>query len=361
MPELWESSDLMDVTYAQIERPDNFWMRFFPRVFTSEAQDIYFDQLPILDRRLAPFVAPNVQGRVMRSRGHKMSSFRPAYVKPKHVVDPSRAIARRPGEPLAGRGGIGGNPLTLDQRFDAIVADNVITERELIERRWDWMACQAIKDGRVTVVGQDYPSVTVDFGRDASLTVLLTGGATWTTANTSHPLVDLQSVRRAAFTLGRAPIRTLIFGQDAWSAFAAHADTQKLLDEMRRGSNSNFNTTGLSDGAPFEYQGQISGGNDGGRFDLWVYSNDYEETDELTGALTVVPFINTGDVIGVGGAIQGVMAFGAIMDKRAGLKALPIFTKMYEEDDPSVVYTLSQSAPLPVPVNPNNSFRIRVL
>lgn len=356
MPELWESSDLLDVTWTQIDRPDGFWMRFFPRTFASDRQEIYFDQLPVLDRRLAPFVAPNVQGRMMRSRGSKMASFRPAYVKPKHVVDPSRAIARRPGEPLAGRGGVGSGTLTLDQRFDAIVADNMVTERELIERRWDWMACQAIKDGRVVVVGEDYPSVTVDFGRDASLTATLTGGALWTATGTSHPLVDLQTRRSAAFALGRAPINTLVMGLDAWSAFAGHADTQPLLDNMRKGSNSNFNTTGLSDGAPYEYQGQISGGNGGGRLDLWTYSNDYEDENGVS-----QPFIHAGDVIGVGGAIQGVQAFGAIMDKRAGLRALPIFPKMWEEEDPSVVYTMSQSAPLMVPINPNNTFRIRAV
>ena len=35
-------------------------------------------------------------------------------------------------------------------------------------------------------------------------------------------------------------------------------------------------------------------------------------------------------------------------------------TKMWEEDDPSVVYTMSQSAPLYVPTNPNNTFRLKV-
>jgi hypothetical protein len=197
--------------------------------------------------------------------------------------------------------------------------------------------------------------VTVDFGRHASLTITLAGGTLWTAAGTSHPLVDLQMARTNAFNRGRAPIRTLIFGSDAWSAFAAHADTQKLLDNMRRGSQADFNTTGLSDGSPYEYQGQISGGNGGGRFDLWTYANDFEDDAGVS-----QPFIHPGDVIGVGGAIQGVRAFGAIMDKRAGLRAIPIFPKMWEQDDPSVVYTMSQSAPLMVPVNPNNTFRMRV-
>lgn len=357
MPELWQTAELMEVQFNdQAAPPDGFWLqRFFPRTFVSTAETIYFDQIAPRDRRLAPFVAPNVQGRVMRSQGRTVASFQPAYLKPKHKVDPSKAIMRRPNEPL---GGINTGSLSLDARYDAAVADNLRVERELIERRWDWMACMAIRDGAVTVVGEDYPSTTVDFGRHASLTVTLSGGTLWTAAGTSFPLVDIGAARNNAFTRGRAPVNTLIFGVNAWNAFENHATVTPLLDNMRRGSESNFNTTGLTDGSPVEYVGQISGPNGAGRLDLWKYSNDYVTLDDF-GNETSIPYIHPGDVIGVGGAIGGVRAFGAIMDKKANLQPLPIFPKMWEEEDPSATWTMSQSAPLMVPTNPNNTFRIR--
>lgn len=173
--------------------------------------------------------------------------------------------------------------------------------------------------------------------------------------------MDIGSARTNAFTRGNAAVRTLIFGTDAWSAFESHEDTLKLLDNMRRGSESNFNTTGLTDGDPVEYVGQISGPNGVGRLDLWKYSNSYDEGPNDAGAYTSTPYIHPGDVIGVGGAVGGVQAFGAIMDKKARLQALPIFPKMWEEEDPSATWTMSQSAPLMVPTNPNNTFRIRAV
>lgn len=353
MPELWETAELMEVaTSDQAAPPDGFWGRFFTRRFYSTAQEVYFDQLPDRDRRLAPFVAPNVQGRVMKSRGRTMASFAPAYLKPKHVVDPSKAITRRKGEPL---GGLNAGSLSLDARYDAAVADNLRAEREMIERRWDWMQAQAAIYGYVDVEGEDYPKVRVDFQRHASLTVVLGSGVRWNEVN-SVPLADIGAVRTIAFQKGRAPVNNLIFGTDAWNAFAAHATVKALLDNQKRGSESNYNATGLTDGSPYEYMGQISGPSGAGRIDLWVYSNEFEDD---TGAL--VPFLDPRDVVGIGGNLGGVMAFGAIMDKKAGLAAVPLFPKMWDNEDPSVTYTMTQSAPIPVPTNPNNSFRIRAL
>lgn len=360
MAEIWETSELMDVQYSDAAAPpDGWWLnRFFGRRFTSETQEIYFDQIQPRDRRLAPFVSPNVQGRMMKSRGRSVASFAPAYLKPKHKVDPTRAIPRRAGESIASLGSVGGRTLTLEERYDAAVADNVRAEREMIERRWDHMGCKAIIDGEVTVKGEDYPEVTVSFGRDPSLTATLIGDAMWSDPDAS-PLGTIGMMRTRAFPLGRAPITDIIFGADAWNSFEGFEETRKLLDNMRRGSESNFNTTGLTDGSPVEYVGQISGPNGAGRLDLWKYANEYEEEAE-DGTVTSVPYLHASDIVGVGKAVGGVQAFGAIMDKKAGLKALPIFPKMWENEDPSGTFTMSQSAPLMVPTNPNNTFRVRV-
>jgi hypothetical protein len=161
----FDTATLIEVLYAPAQAPDlvAFWLKFFPRTIQFDTQEIRFDSEDLNEYRLAPFVAPNVQGRVLRSKGYSVQSFRPAYVKPKHVVDPARSIPRRAGERPFGT-------LSLQERFDAIVADNLRRERAVIENRWEWMACKALVDATVTVVGEDYPSVTVDFKRDPSLT-----------------------------------------------------------------------------------------------------------------------------------------------------------------------------------------------
>lgn len=347
--EIWETADLMEVTYDDLAAPpDGFWMQFYPRTITSDKAEIYFDQIPVRDRRLAPFVSPNVQGRMMRSLGFNMASFRPAYVKPKHVVDPSRAIPRRRGEPFGGT-------LSLQDRFDAIVADNLAVERELIERRWDWMGGQALCYGAVTVAGDDYPARTIDFQRDASLTTTLTDTHYWN-QTTAEPMADLSLQRKNTFVRGRAPANKVIFGVDAWDAFSSRTDIQELLKIWSRGSNSVFNSTGLQSGEPYEYQGQISGPNGGGRIDMWTYSNQYENQE---GAM--VEYLDPRDVVGIGSNVQGFQCFGAIMDADAQLQPQSMFSKSWRNPDPSAVYTMTQSAPLLVPANANNTFRIRAL
>ena len=348
----YDTATLLEVLYAPENQPEltGFWLNFFDRTVNSTTQEIRFDSEDLNEYRLAPFVSPNVQGRVMRSRGYKTTSFRPAYVKPKHVVDPARTIPRRAGERLGGS-------MTLAERYDAIVADNLRRERRMIENRWDWMAARAIIDSSVTVVGEDYPAVTVDFGRDPSLTALLAGPAMWS-ASTATPMKDIETLRQQSFRISKSPVNKLIFGLDAWSAFLdpSHADVQKLLNALMRGTLSDFNQSGAQVGSAYEYQGTISGFQGAGRLDLYTYNDLYEDS---TGAL--LPMMDQGTVVGLGTVLTGIRCFGAILDKRAGLQALDMFPKQWDEEDPSVSYTMTQSAPLMVPLRPNNSFVLKVV
>lgn len=348
----YDTATLTDVLYAPAQNPalPGFWLQFFPNEITFDSEEIRFDAEDLNEFRLAPFVAPNVQGRVLRSQGSTVKSFRPAYTKSKHTIDPSRTIPRRAGE------GYGGT-LSRQERYDAIVADNLRRERKVTENRWDWMACRAIVDAAVTVVDEDYPARTVEFGRDPRLTGVLAGAAQWSEA-TANPLTDLHTFRRLSFDLAQSPITSLIFGLDAWDAFTQsnHPDVQRLLDGLRKGNQANFNSAGLSDGSPFEYQGQISGFNGGSKLDLYTYSNRYKASDG-----TFVPYLDTGVVVGVGKIIEGTRCFGAIMDIEAQMHAVPMFPKAWNEQDPSRSYTMTQSAPLMVPGRPNNTFKLKVV
>jgi len=343
--EIYSTLDLLDVLRKQESIPQ-YWLGFFPRVLTSDKEEILFEQVTDGTRELAPFVAPNVQGRVLRDRGYTTKTFKPAYVKPKHVVDPSRAIPRMAGEALGG-------DLTLAQRWDAIVAENMRLERIMIENRWEWMAARAVIDGAVVVTGEDYPTVTVDFGRDPSLMGTLLDTARWGEAD-AKPLKDIELYRRRVHDLASTTITRLTFGLEAWDAFTSHEEVRDLLDTRYRGSDTDFNRA-ISDGSPHEYRGRISGQNGMGTLELYTYSQKYREED---GSLQ--EFLDQNAVVGSGSGLQGVRCFGAIKDKRAGLRALPMFPKMWDVEDPSVTYTMTQSAPLMVPAEPNASFTLRV-
>lgn len=351
--------DLIDVINDPSLAPETgFWMRYFPRVFNSTAEKIMFDEIDDNEYRMAPFVLPHVQGVPMAAKGFQTRSFRPAYLKPKHVVDPSRAITRRAGEAPLGT-------LSPAQRFDIILADNLRRERAMIYNRWDWMACQAVVTGKCVIKGENYPTTTVDFGRDSGLTSVLSGGALWT-ADTATPIADVQSMSDLSYKLSRSPITDLIFGQDAFAAFLlpTHGDVQGLLNTLLRGNESLFNASGITDGSPFVFQGNLVGTGGIGLKRMWTYVNYYEslgDSVEDTAGLGVgVPYFDTNTVVGVGSGLRGVQAFGAIMDRQAGLAPLSLFPRMWDNEDPSVTYTMTQSAPLMIPMRPDNSFSLKV-
>lgn len=344
---LYNTATLLDVVRVQpIESA--YWLdSFFPRVITFDTEEVMFDRVETI-RRLAPLVSPVVQGRVMRTRGYETRAFRPAYTKPKHVVDPNRVFVRMAGEAITGS-------LSPQQRWDAAIAENMREEREAIQRLWNWLAAMATIHGKVTITGEDYPTQVVDFGRDAGLTSTLVGTARWGEA-AADPLGDIAKMRTLAFKKSGSPITRLTMGLDAFDRFFKDPDVRDLLKDntvsVNRTSDSTMSAFGSTD-TPFEYRGVLQGANGQGRLEVYTYNEEYEDEDGVT-----QPYMSSNDVVGTGPGLQGTRCFGAIRDKRAGLLPLALFPKMWDQEDPSLTYTMTQSAPLMVPANTNNSFRI---
>lgn len=341
--DIFDTRTLLEV--IRVQKPlQNYWLQYFPRVMTFDTQDIMFDQVVDM-RHMAPFVAPNVGGQVMRDRGHTAKTFRPAYLQPMHTVTPDRAIPRMAGEALAGA-------MTLQQRMDAIVGENMRLEREAVERRLEWMAAKAIIDGAVTVSGENYPTVTVSFGRSNTLsdTKLLT--ERWS-ESTSTPLTDIDEMRTEAFRLARSSITRLTFGVDAWTYFARHASVVDLLKTDYRGSTTDY-TRVLPDPGPFEFMGYLAGSRGVGTLELYRYHDEFDADDG-----TATAILDTNTVVGAGPGIQGIQCFGAIMDLDS-MVATRMYPSMWVNKNPSVAYTKVQSAPLMVPAQPNASFKIKV-
>lgn len=357
----YNTAELLTVLRAPELAPElkNFWLKFFPLVHNSDKEKIFWDDIDDNEYRLAPFVASNVAGIPMMDKGFETKSFKPAYVHSMHVVNPEKAITRRAGEAFLGS-------MSRGERYELIIADNIRRERLTIENRWEHMACKAVTDGLLVIKGERYREVTLDFGRDASLTNTLSGGALWT-AGTATPIADLQRMRDLGFRLSRFPITNLIFGREAWAAFllASHGDVQELLNMFRRGNNSLFDPANINDGSPYQSLGYLEGMPGHGTCQMWKYENFYESMgdgmDDAGAAGDGISYIDPKCVYGVGSGLNGVKAFGAIMDRAAGLAPISIFPSMWDENNPSRTLTSCVSAPLMVPLRPNNSFKMKVV
>lgn len=341
--EVYETSELVEVIRNIPEVPQFFLQAFFPRVYTSQSEYIDFDLLD-KGRRLAPFVAPNVQGQPMLQRGFRTTRIKPAYLKPKDPIDPARLLVRQAGENYGGE-------LTLQQREDAILADILAEQRDGIRRRWEWMAAEAIKNGAVTMSGENYPEVTVTFGRDPDNTVTLSGGARWNQVSTANPIADITAW---SYRIRRSGVAAtmLIMGTNASSAFFATDAVQKAFD-VRRGTTmgSDLEQFATLSGESLTYHGTLPGT----QIRVYTYSEIYENNmgEEQ-------PFLDPDDVILTGNP-AGVQCFGAIMDRKAGWRSMPLFPKMWEQEDPSGLFVMSQSAPLMVPLRPNATVKATVL
>lgn len=323
-----------------------FYLTHFTEQINFETEDILFDRVSHDYRRLAPFVAPNVQGKVMRIRGYDSVSFKPAYVKPKHVINPAMVIPRQPGERL------GSGSLSLEQRRNAVIAHLTKVHDTQLTNRNEWLAARALIDGEVTISGEDYPSQTINFQRHSSLSVLLAGGARWSQSG-ADPMADIRSARANANSRSGAVISKLVFGGTAWQWFTTRVDIKEFMNRDYGGYNANLSRI-IDAFEGQEFVGFLEGSNGAGRLEIWIDTSKYVDS---TG--TEQFFLDQGTVVGIGGDVQGVRCFGAIMDFDA-LRALERFPKMWRENDPSVEYLMTQSAPLMVPKKPNATFKIKV-
>lgn len=349
--DLYGTADMLDVLrVTPVE--SSYWLdNWFATARQFDTAEIMFDKLKTT-RKLAPFVSPVVQGRVMKSGGFETFSFAPAYVKPKHIVDPNRQFTRRAGEVP----GLGSS--SPGARWNASIAENLAEERETIHRRENWMAGMSIIYGKVTITGEDYPTRVVDFRRNTGLTRVLAGTARWGKADAA-PLKDIAELRTLSFQQSGSPITRLTMGLAAFDLFFADTDVQALLKgqeigNVARTSDSMLSALG-SPGQAYEYRGVLQGANGQGRLEVYTYNEQYEDEDDQTQSI-----MSTYSVVGTGANVRGVRCYGAIRDKRAGLQALPLFPKMWDQEDPSLTYTMTQSAPLPVPTNVDNTFHITV-
>lgn len=327
--------------------PNPFWLQFFPSQINFVTEKVAFDKVYNDYRRLAPFVAPNVQGRVMTTEGYETMEFKPAYVKPKHIVDVDQVLVRRAGESLMT------GSLTPSQRRMAVIADILYRHTQMHIMTREWLAARAIIDAKVTIQGDDYPMVTLDFRRDPSLSVTLIGAAKWDQP-TSNPLSDIYAVRNQARVLCGTVIRDIVFGRDAWQKMINRVDVKELMNVFYRGSDTELSRVIDNFEDNYEFLGTLKGSNGNGELRCWLYSGKFRDANNV-----LQDMMDPTVVVGVSPDVQGVRCFGAIKDKKADYQALDMFPKMWEEEDPSVEYLMTQSAPLMVPKQPNATFNIK--
>lgn len=318
--------------YGVIDRVNPFLYNLaFGMEQIFETEEVYFDKVERA-RRLAPLVHPGDVGQAERLRGFNAASLVPGYVKPKHVIEPNRMLRRRPGERLLGE-------MSPAERRDAIILDTLKIQDDQIARREEYMACQLIQTGGLTLSGPNYPQrVAVDLQRNAAHTVALTSGARW--GETGIDALD--NLRTWAATVQKnSGFHPSVVVMDPLSAnlLIKSPGIQQIMNSFRQ-TVGNIDLGGVvvgGVGREAKYLG------DTGEFQFWVYQQYY--TDDQGNVTQFMPDYTVMMLDPIGA--QGTRLYGAIQDIRV-LKALPRFPKNWISEDPSAEYLMTQSAPLPV-------------
>lgn len=341
---MYDSHTLLGVQENLDPMPSFFLDTFFGEEMRFDSEYIDLERIDNANRTLAPLVVPTAEGVPMYSRSAEARRFRPAYLKPKDPVTPSRAVKRMPGEALGGS-------MSMQAREDAIVADILATHRGAIERRWEHMAARAVIDGTVTLKGDDYPETVIDYQRDPGHTVTLSSGNGWNEsgADIVGNINDWrEAVRRAKFG---GPTNRLILGKNVVGHFTADEKVRELLDTQIRGTEGNTLNIGVRSMEEVEYIGRFNGG-----LDVVAYSGFYEDENG-----DQVDILDPDSIVLAGPGIRGVRCFGAIMDRQAQYQPASMFPKMWEQEDPAGLWIMTQSAPLMVPMAPNNTLKAKVI
>lgn len=328
-----------------IERPVlHFRDRYFRSWHQETGKRIFFDRVSGKPR-IAPYVHPRIEGKIVEQRGFQTDSFEPPYVKPKHELDPEQWLKRLPGEAFLGS-------MSPQQRRDLTVQMILREHEEMVSVREEVQIAEALRTGVVTVVGEGFNG-EVNFQRDPDLTVVLTGTDRWSdSTQDGQVLAQIEEwalmVREAS---GGFIVDEVTMAPDAWQAFLARLteDQKKMLFDSLRGSSSSVEL-GPTLPRKAQFKGQI------GEFKFFTYDDVYQ--DEDGNEQHIMP---SGSVVLTGAALEGTRCYAAIRDKGAQYQPLRIFPKVYEVQDPSVEYVLSQSAPLMVPFRVNASLGATVL
>lgn len=338
--DIFSTQVLNGVVASLLAPPSALLDRYFPSISSSDKELISFD-VQKGKRRIAPFVSPLVEGKIVESLGSETKTFVPAYVKDKRRFDSQRPFKRALGEAIGGT-------LSAGERMQRILMQDLEDMLQMLTRRQEVMASEAIRTGKVTVVGDNYPQVVVDFLRSANLVIAaLAGNFRWG-QSTAVPLQNLRDWSLLVLKQVGAKANDVIMGTGAWGAFVTDPTVKDRLIQFNIGNAALSPQPTLVEG--LTYMGTLDG------FNLFVYAGWYVDPADNT-EKEIWP---TDQVAVCSAALEGVRNYGAIQDHDA-LVAQPYFVKSWLEDDPSARFVMMQSAPLPVTTRPDGAMCVDVM
>lgn len=339
-PFVYDTNMLIQMV-PNLKRAQKFLLdTFFPNIVTADTEYVSID-VDVGKRRMSPFVSPLVEGKLVEQRRYQTNTFKPAYIKDKRAPDLRKPVRRMIGERIGG-------DMTGAERMMANLVFEMEDQVDMLDRRMEWMAAQALSTGTVTVAGEGYPTTLIDFGRDSTLSVALTGTAQWgQTGVIPSALIEQWGHQMLKKSGGVAT--DIVFTTTPWSLFIQDPVVKATIWYPGNGGSGNTINVGAQIQRGAQYKGRW------GQYNLWVYNDWYVDDNNVE-----QPMLTDGTVVMSGADLMGTRAFGQIMDPVFNYAALPYAPKTWIEQDPAQQFMLMQSAPIVIPSRVNASFAATV-
>lgn len=302
-------------------------------------------------RSMAPFVKRDGSARLVDGDSEDFRIVRPAHIRIKKPLTPSELLDKR-------RAGFAIHQTSSDVNaaMRAYMSRELGSMMRKVQNAEEWLCSQAIT-GSIAYEDAEGVAFNVDFGRDASLVVTLTGADTWD-QTTSVPSENFLQASELINDFSEGVATDVILGRNARAAFLANADVQKKLEfrpELIRQGQLDTTSTFRDDGALL--LGTYAHG-----IRVWSYGRKVTMPD---GSVVDLIRPDYAEFLWRSPEAERVVYYGAIRDMKAiGAGRVLMarrFSKSWEVEDPSARMMLIESNPLPCNRRPDTHVSMKVL
>ena len=305
-------------------------------------------------QQVAPFVAPEIGGKVMERLGSSMKTFTPPEVAPQRVITNKNILAAAGNDTVqyieAGS--------TPESRQAALIKKDFNDIEDAITRREELMCGEALFKGQVTVTGDGYGTQVIKFWDDADKPYSeLSGAALWT-ATTADPIADLefgisQTQNRSGITAG-----DVIMSPKTWGYARNNEKLLKALDTNNLDVGEIFGQN-VANAMGVRLVARIGGVN------IWTYSKTLK-VQALNGTVTDTPVVPDGLVLFGSKSVPTEMAYGVVSiadvknQKLVHSTGKRVVNQYLSQKNPAGIVNETKCAPLPVPKVPDGFYVLKV-
>ncbi|SDP77045.1 major capsid protein [Desulforhopalus singaporensis] len=279
-------------------------------------------------RKILPFVRNDAAGTIIEKLTGEMRSVKAPRLRPKKPFTATELLTQRgPGKIVYANGG----DVTAERNRK--IGQELADLKNRVDTTIEFMCAQALQ-GSYSVSNDGY-NFSIDFQMPSAHKPVLGSGSGWNESG-GNIMDDIDTwatlIRNAT---GLAPDIALC-GSAVVKALRDNAEVRELLDNRR--TNAGTFTWKASN----DYIGNLNG------IDLYRYGMEYQD---LAGADQ--NFLDANKFVLISTQARFSVEFALILDLDAGAAIQgEYFSKSWLEKDPSVLFMLAESRPLPVPWQP---------